>query len=230
MPKSLAELRAQKPDALAERAYTLCLAPHLVAEVQMLTEELSELPDPTIEGHDGERVAAPRRLGEGPNPRAVEIRERLTVLLDEMAEYEGELRLRAKKTDGEWRQWVNEHPARGEDEPGHRRDLEVTFGYCNADALMDDLETYAHAWNGEPLAEGDWAMLKVGNADKKKLATLVAVMYESDLSLPKWRSGLSASLRTERASALPDSLGSVSDGSSAGSPPSDTSTSTQTGT
>lgn len=209
MPKTLAELRTGKPAPRPERAYTLCLAPNLVAEVQMLTEELADLPDAAAD-EDGERKGPPRRMGEGENPRAAEIRARLAELLDEMADYEGELRLRATKSDGEWRQWVNEHPARGEDEPGHRRDLEVTFGYCNADALIDDLGTYAHAWNGEPLTEGDWALFDVGNADKKKLATLVAHMYESDLNLPKWRSALSASLRTGNASPLPEPSGLVS--------------------
>lgn len=196
MPKSLADLRAQKRSARPERSYTACLAPDLIAEVQALTEELDRLPQASVADEEGERSGPPRRQGQGEHPRATEIRERMGELLEQMADYEGELRLRATKTDGEWRQWVNEHPARDEDEAGHKRDLEVTFGYCNADALIDDLAAYAVAWNGEPLEAGDWDVLSVANADKKKIANLVVAMYESDLSLPKWRSALSTSLRS----------------------------------
>lgn len=228
MPKSLAELRAEPPAEPAERAYTVCLRPHLVAEVQTLTDELDTLPDATTD--DGEQKdGPPKRMGQGEHPRAVEIQNRLAELLAEMAEYEGELRVKAKRTDGEWRQWVNAHPARGEKESGFRRDQQVTMGYCNADDLIDDLATYVHSWNGDPLTEADWGTtITVGNADKKHIATLVVSMYESDLSLPKWRSALSANLPTGNASSSPANSASVNDDSSAGSPTSDTSTTTQT--
>ena len=196
MPKSLADLRAEKRDTRPERSYTACLAPDLIAEVQLLTEELERLPQASVFDQDGERQGPPRRVGQGGDERATEIKARLAELLEQMGEYEGELRLRATKTDGEWRQWVNEHPARDDDEPGHKRVLEVTFGFCNADDLIDDLGTYAVSWNGEPLEAGDWDVLKVANGDKKKLANMVVAMYESDVSLPKWRSALSDSLQS----------------------------------
>jgi hypothetical protein len=200
MPKSLADLRASRPQSRPERAYTVCLAQHLVAEVGTLTEELQSIAVRAVKADDEDHDdGPPKRLGEGDPPRAEEIRTRLRELLDEMAEYEGELRVRATRTDGDWRRWTNEHPARDEDEPGHKRDQEVTGGFCNADALIDDLGTYAWSWNGERLEAGDWDVLGVSPADQKRIGTLVVSLYESDASIPKWRSALSENLRSESA-------------------------------
>lgn len=197
MSKTLADLRQNQKPSRPERGYTVCLAQHLVAEVGVLTDELASL-EPQVD-EDGERTGPPRRLGEGDSPRATEIREKLAALLDEMAEHEGELRLRAAE-DGQWRRWTNEHPARGDDEPGHKRDQDVAFGYCNADHLIDDLGTYVCAWNGEPLAEGDWPMLaaSISAADKKQMAMTVVAMHEIGLDLPKLRIAWSANLRSAR--------------------------------
>jgi hypothetical protein len=170
--------------------------------VQALSDELSNLPaaSPADEGGD----TVPRRVGQGEHPRVGEIRARLAELLDEMAEHEGELRLRAS-SDGDWRRWVNAHPARDEGQPGHFRDEEVAFGYCNADDLIDSLGTYAHSWNGELLAPDDWAMLaeNVGGPDLKQAATAVVAMHESRLDFRQWRSGLSESLRKSNGSDSP---------------------------
>jgi hypothetical protein len=195
MSKSLAELRAAKTRSRPEHAYTVCLAQHLVAEVRSLTEELAALDVRKQRDEDGEQDGPPKRLGEGETPRAEEIKARLAEVLDEMADHEGELRIRANVEDGEWRRWTNAHPARDEDQPGHKRDQDVTGGYCNADDLIDDLARYVHSWNGEPLEEGDWEALGVSPADQKRLATMVVSLYESDVSIPKWRSALSENLR-----------------------------------
>lgn len=218
MSKTLAELRANPPKSRPERSVTLCLAPHLVAEVQALTEELASLPSQSRTDEGGEPTGPPRKMGQGEHPRATEIRARLAVLLEEMAEHEGELRLRAT-SDGDWRRWVNEHPGREEDQPGHRRDLEVTFGYCNADDLIDALGTYAYSWNGEPLAPGDWALLadNIGGPDLKQAATAVVAMHESRLDFRQWRSGLSETLLKSSASASPENSGSAPDVSTGGS-------------
>lgn len=198
MPKSLAELRAERPKSRPERFYKVCLAPHLLAEVGSLTDELAGLES----GGGGEerQDVPPKRMGEGEPPRATVIRERLRVLLDEMADHEGDLKLRAVD-DGEWRRWANAHPARADGDPGFKRDQQITFGYCNADALIDDLGRYAVAWNGETLDDGDWAILSesVSAPDKKHLAALVVQMHESDISVPKLRQLLSANLPSESA-------------------------------
>lgn len=217
MPKSLADLRATPSQSRPERAYTVCLAQHLVAEVGGLTDELHALQvkildiEEQLPSSDDDEGKEPQRLTPSPEvqqlrderdrlkQRATEIRGRLRELLDEMAEHEGELRIRAAVDDGAWRRWTNEHPAREKDQPGHQRDQEVTGGYCNADDLIDALGTYAWSWNGERFADGDWDLLGVPPADKKHIATLVVNLYESDASLPKWRSALSESLRSESA-------------------------------
>ncbi len=199
MSKSLADLRKSNTASRPERNYTVCLAQHLVARVGVLTNELQSLEPVTDE--DGERQGPPRRLGEGDSPRAQEIRDELLTLLDEMAEYEGELTIRAAE-DGAWRRWVNEHPARGEDVPGHKRDEDVAFGYCNSDDLIDSIGSYVVAWNGETLDEGDWPILsaKIARADKKQIASIVVAMHEIGLDLPKLRIAWSANLRS-----VPDS-------------------------
>ena len=235
MPRSLADLRAdkaaRKPQSLPERAIPLCLAPHLVAEVMSLSMQLDAMPAPTLDDN-GERKGPPARIGLRPEDAgAREIRDRIRVLLDEMAEYDGVLRVRAID-DGEWRRWVDEHPPRPEGQPGHDRDVEVAGGYCNADDLIDSLATYAHSWNGEELADGDWEELLAGNisgADKKDVATAVVTMHESRLDFQQWRSGLSASLTRSNDEPSPGPSGSRRGGSSAGSQSSDTSTTTPTG-
>lgn len=191
MSKPLAELRANPPKAHIERSYTVCLRPDLLAEVQALTDELANMSQSGGEDEPG----PPKRAG-GPSPREREIRARLAELVEEMAEHEGELRLRLGD-DGEWRRWVDAHPARDEGQPGHQRDLEVTLGYCNADDLIDNLGTYVYSYDGEPLEPDDWASwmaASVAPPDKKAIANLVVAMSESRLDIPKWRVGLSDSL------------------------------------
>jgi len=228
---SLSELRKDpRPARRAERALTICLAPDLVAEVQALTEELGTLAVSGLRSDDPDESGPPSRMGDGEDPRADQIRARLAELLDEMAEEEGELRLRAID-DGEWRRWVNEHPSRPEGTPGHDRDAEVTAGYCNADDLLDDLEKYAWTWDGEPLAPGEWATLlvdKIAAPDKKAIATAVVSMHEMSMDLGKWRAGLSAMLKKSPAAGQPAPLADRLPSTSDGSPQSDTSTTTPT--
>jgi hypothetical protein len=221
MSKTLAELRANPQKSRAERSVTVCLAPHLVAEVQALTEELQALPAAKVVDPESEQSAPPRRVGQSAeHPRAAEIRARLAEILDEMSEHEGELRVRAV-TDGEWRRWANEHPGRGEDEKGYARDQEVTFGYCNADDLLDDLATYAYTWNGDPLTGEDWKTVlepSIAGPDLKQIATAVVAMHESSLDFRQWRSGLSANLSRFADFASPETSTSVPADSTGGNP------------
>jgi hypothetical protein len=184
MSKSLDELRASKSTGLHERTYSLCLAAGLIAETQMLHEELATLPAQKRAADDSEREGAPRRAGEGVDPRYAEIEARMEAIFEEMDEHTGELRLRAVP-NGTWREWVDEHPARED----NKRDEQVTFGICNADALVDDLGMFAHTWNGDELKPGDWDFVasKAAPADLKAMAGLVVVMHERVVDLPKWR-------------------------------------------
>lgn len=239
---TLAELRAQQPRR-DKRAFKICLAPDLVAEVQSLAEELGSLAITALnDGDDDDRKDGPpdrigaaavkRRTREAKEQREREIRARMAELLDEMAKAEGELRVRAV-ADGEWRRWVNEHPPRQKDaDPaGYTRDLEVAGGYCNADDLIDDLAPWAYSWDGEVLGEGDWAVLaaSVSRPDKKQIARGIVGMHEQmGADLPKWRAGLSATLTRLPADDSPAPSDAPPASSLAESPQSDTSTTTPT--
>lgn len=221
MGRSLADIRAAKQERRPERTLTICLAPDLVAEVQMLADELDVI---ATSG-----ALEPRKMGQGEPERVGEIRDRMRELLAEMDESTGEMRLRAIE-DGAWRRWVNAHPARPEGEPGHEADQEVARGYCNADDLLDDLGPFVHAWDGDLLDDGDWAIMAASTArpDKKRIATAVVAMHEQVMDIPKWGRSLSVTLGKWRDD---DSLAASAvrpASSSAASPPSDTSTTTPT--
>lgn len=223
--KTLADLRADKPIGRPERSVTLCLAPHLIAETQALTTELQNLPSFEPADPEGDPTGPPRKLGDPASARAREqaavIRGRLAEVLEQMAEHEGEMRVRANLTDGEWRRWVNEHPPRDEGQAGYERDQRVAGGVCDADALIDNLGTFAHAWNGDDLTEGDWAEIfepVVASGDLAEMANGVIGLYEGRLNFPQWRSALSTNLKRLNDSTSPRDSGSATSDSTAGSP------------
>ncbi len=90
MSKSLADLRANPPGAPHERSLKASLAAHLTGEVQALTDELASLT----------ASSGPRRAGQQAPPEAEALRSRIDELLAVMADHEGELRVRAARTDG----------------------------------------------------------------------------------------------------------------------------------
>lgn len=236
MTRTLAELRAEPRKARPTRSLTICLAPDLVAEVQSLVQQIEAIPALSVDedGKPRNGDGSVRKMGQGEDTRGPEKRAQLAERLAEMAEYEGELRLEARRTDGEWRNWCNAHPAREEGEPaGHARDKEVAGGYCNADDLLEDLGTYAHLWNGDPFNEGEWDTLfkdSVANPDKKSIAQAVVSMYESRLDFRQWRSGLSETLTRLNVSDSPETSGSAADDSTAGSPEPSSEATTETAT
>ncbi|GHJ59131.1 hypothetical protein NOK12_16490 [Nocardioides sp. OK12] len=175
MSKSLAELRASTRTSLPERSYSLCLAQGLVAEVQALEEEAADLRTQALTADDDEGSKPPRRIGEGRNPRLAEIDARKEELFAEMREHTGELRLRGK-TAGEWRRWVDAHPAREK----NAVDEQAAYGMVNASDLADTLGDYAVAWNGADLGEGDWDFIanRAPAGDIKELCRLVVQMHE----------------------------------------------------
>ena len=176
MPKvSLEDLRKGAPVARTERTYQLCLRLDLMAEVDALNQEWSSLRVASAAADEDENKPR-KRLGEGGNPRAEDVRQRLAELRDELEDSTGDLRLRAIR-DGGWRQWLNEHPAREDDV----RDEQVAFGVCNADDLANDLSRWAVAWNGDDLQGDDWDRIfspNVGGGDRKALVSMVVLMQE----------------------------------------------------
>lgn len=188
MSKSIAELRTDSRATLPERSYQLCLAGDLIAEMQKLQNERAELSIENSRSISGDGEAKPpTRLGEHPMESEAlrEVNERLAALWDEMAEYTGDLRLRAIAS-GDWTTWVDEHPAREE----NARDLEVTFGGCNADDLIAELGRFAVRWNGEDMRPDEWREVilpRVSFADLKAIAQTVYAMHEIGVDLPKLR-------------------------------------------
>lgn len=184
---SLAELRASKKTSLPERTYSLCLAQGLVAEAQALTEERDALllQARRARSDEPEAPAPPQRMNAPVDPRQDEIDARMVALFDEMREATGVLRLQAVES-GKWRDWVAANPPRMVERDGkqvlHPIDAEVAYGYCDADALLDDMETYAASWNGEPLGAGEWAWLvtQAANGDLREMCKIVVQMHESE--------------------------------------------------
>lgn len=184
MSKTLAELRQSPRVGLPERSYSLCLASTLIGEVQTLISELQDAEVEDAARAEGEAVAKPKRAAE--KSAAAPIRKRLGELRSEMAEHTGILTLRGL-TEGKWREWVDNHPPR----EGNKRDAQIAYNCCDADALLDDLELFAHAWNGDPVGPGDWDFI-VSNAapgDIKTITQLVVVMHETAVDIPKLLSG-----------------------------------------
>lgn len=188
MSKTLAELRQSPRVGLPERTYSLCLASKLIGEIRTLAIELDEAETvAAAQREDDANTTRPRRAGEASPVTA--IRERLAALREEMVEHTGTLTLLGVD-EGKWRTWVDAHPARTD----NGRDRQIALGYCNADDLLDDLGTYAHAWNGDPLAVGDWDWIRSQAApgDLKELGRLVVSMHEMAVDVPKLLSDLLA--------------------------------------
>lgn len=190
MSKSLAELRTSPRVGLPERSYSLCVASTLVAEVQSLMVELEDVRTVEAARRDGDESGArPRRMGE--SPASVKIRGRLSELQAEMVEHTGILVIRGW-TEGDWRIWVDAHPAR----EGNERDEAFGYGFCNTDDLIDNLHKFAHTWNDEPITAGDWTFLSQNSApgDLKSIASMVVQMHETVVNLPKLLTGSLATL------------------------------------
>lgn len=181
MSKSLAELRQSPRVGLPQRSYQLCVSSVILGEYQSLLAQLEDAEITAAAQADGDESKAPPKRAGVKSP-AAKIRARLAELRDELAEHTGTLTLQGV-TEGDWRIWVDAHPAR----EGNERDNTIAFGCCNADDLLDSLGTYAHAWNDEPLKAGDWDFLLANAApgDIKTIAQLVVTMHESVVDIPK---------------------------------------------
>lgn len=189
VPKSLAELRASEAVGLPERTKSLCLSQKLIGRVQALTEEREALRIDAAAANP-EDPARPQRLGEGPDhDRIAAIEVELESVWSEMREHTGELLLRGV-TSGEWRRWAQAHPARraqegSSDSPQwitNPLDEQYGYGYVNVDDLLGTLGQYAAAWNGEPLAEGDWDFIanRAAPGDLKSIVTEIVKMHEGE--------------------------------------------------
>jgi hypothetical protein len=231
MTKSITELMVEKASRTtplrSTRTYRVTVGEgqRYVAEMQALTAEQQDLTAQAF----AEMADRPLKMGEQPAqpmlpPRVNEISDRMAEIAGLMDEYSGDITITASRDEGDWVQWKIEHPAREEGEPGHGEDAMID-GVCNATALLADLATYVTHWEGEELGPGQFDALELMRPDKKAIAAIVISMYERGINLPKLLSDLRVALASGPFSNSHATSGSASDGSSATSPESDTSTS-----
>lgn len=225
MSKTLAEILAEpkteRPRLTQEFEVYAGKGLEHYAEIQRLTLEHDRL----LEASEGR----PAKMGAGLPPEVAAIREQLLQRTAAAADYKGTVVLANTLTEGEWIQWRIDHPAREKGRGGYREDMAITLGWCDSDALIADLDTYAVSWNGEPLGKGNFDALGIDRLDKKVMARTVIGWYEVRDDDPKASlSDLSDFLTRSASSDSPETSESPNDGSSGGSPASSTSTSTTT--
>lgn len=208
MPKTLAELRAEKAAKLPTRSVRLCLNLELVEKVQRLSSEKADLiinataagtSDEDREAKARVRKSAERAEPEMP-PRVAEIDAELTALWDQMRDYEGDLQLHG--VDGAaWQAYKDEHPPR----EGNISDTRNGNGVVNTTDLMSDLGDWAVSWNDEELTEGDWSgwlSKRIAPADMTDLVRRVVEMQEFKVTVPpKALSGSPSTISPESADA-----------------------------
>lgn len=154
---TLAELRAMPADDRPETTTTVTLikGQHLLKEERRLVDEYNDLLIQAERRAEDQREgrAAPRKVGEGGGnaDRLAELKDAIAAIRDRLAEFQGEVDSRGFGP-GEWQRYKDDHPAR----ENNRDDKMAAKGCCNATDLLNDLGQFASAWNGEPLADGDW--------------------------------------------------------------------------
>lgn len=184
MPKSLADLRRERPTSLPTRVVKVCLDQAVLAEVQRLEAEKNELliQAQMQRSDDPDAGGPPKRMVPRESPRVAEINTELAAQYATMRESEGELLLRAV-SGGRWMRWKDDHPARED----NTSDELIAYGYCNAADLLDSLSDFVAEWNGEPLAADDWTWLseQIAPADLRELCQQVVEMHETRVTIPK---------------------------------------------
>lgn len=185
MAKSLAELRKSPHVGLPEKTYPLCIAGKLNAEFDKIEAELND--ELVSEMGRPQRVADKSRVDEL-NARREELRA-------EMADHEVELRFRGKPS-ATWREWVNEHPAREDNQIDKQAGFDV-------DALTDQLRDYVVAINGEDYTDDDWSfcITNASAGDMWKMTALVIGLHQQGVDIPK---SLTGWLETRRRSKTSD--------------------------
>lgn len=216
----LSEMKASPDVGRPEQTYSICAAGKLVRELKAADEAFFEAQD-ALEAEQrraeerAEGGGRPTRLGEASalpelERAARDAAEVADAIRARMQEHTVDLTLRTW-LPGEWRQWVAKHPSRDEDaDPaGHSRDQQWAGGFCDIDALIEDLgsvslsgERIITAYGDEPPADDSWAFLLANAApgDLTRLASTVVGMHEQGVDLGKSRRGWQDSRMTALAS------------------------------
>lgn len=132
-------------------------------------------------------AARARKAGSGVSPRRRELDAEIEKLEKVLEESEATLTMRVFDP-GEWIQFVEEHPAAEEGEPGHTMDVTVCRGWVSASALLENIGRFIVGWNDEPLGEGAWTAAhtkKIPPANTQKLLQSIVDHHQRPVILPK---------------------------------------------
>lgn len=220
---SLADLRAKPIRSRPEQRHEVCLDHELLAQVRELDSVLTQFMNAADSGTSF--TQAQRQLAEDAAAQRTE-------LLPALAAASGMLTIRATPTYAEWLDFTDKHPARQEGTPGHERDY-IHFagrGVCNMDDLAANLAPYVAAWNGEPLAPGDWetAFESVAPSDRIDIAYIVVSLYLAPRNFTLRWSASPTNQSESPASNSPSPSESQSDDSAAGNPEPSSAATTET--
>lgn len=210
---SLSDVMKSPDVGRPEREYPICVAGKLVRELEQVDAQLFEVESKL----DALRAdAQERREGIGPVRRMNEKSEipTLEAEADALAEQADAIRERMEqntitlqlrgRTNGEWRQWVSKHPARDEDDDkaGYLRDQRNAAGFCNIDALINDLGDYVTKYGDDDPSDASWRFIldNAAPGNLTRLASTVVGMHEQVVSPGKARTGWLATRRSANVS------------------------------
>lgn len=195
MSHTLEQIRARakgKTKLLPTTTVPVILDLEVIAQVERLTREQTDLlVDAQRTDENGKATKPPLKASQKTrNPRLDEIETELAALYEQIRANEGELLVRAID-GGKWQTWKDDHPARED----HITDEEIGLGLVNTTDLMNSLDEWVEAWNGEPLRPGDWDEAFVPQVAPGDLAALVKnivlLQERTGIRVPKSPSGSS---------------------------------------
>lgn len=210
MSDSLAKLLASPEATRPARTVPVCLAQGVPVQIGRLVDELEDLEVAAFRASQDPEASSDqpkRKMAQGQDPRIDEIKAEVERLNEVMRAHTGYVTVEGTISQGEWRLWADQNPAReiGRDDRGRPNlnayDISVTGGYCSATALLARVGDFVTKWDGEPLSEGQWEALaaKAHPGDLKAVATAVVNIYEGEgaRALPKSSTASSMNPGTE---------------------------------
>lgn len=156
------------------------------AALELLREEREAL-DEAEAAEKQAGTARARKAGSGVSPRRRKLDTEIAELEKALEDSEATLTLRVLDP-GDWLQFVEEHPAADEGEPGHTADVTVCRGWVNAKDLLANIGRFIVGWNDETLPEGAWTAehtKKIPPANAQKVLQSIVDHHQRPVILPK---------------------------------------------
>lgn len=156
------------------------------AALEQLREEREAL-DEAEAAEKQAGTARARKAGSGVSPRRRELDTEIEKLEKALEDSEATLTLRVLDP-GEWLQFVEEHPAADEGEPGYTADITVCRGWVSTKALLADIGRFIVGWNDEPLPDGAWTAehtKKIPPSNTQKVLQSIVDHHQRPVILPK---------------------------------------------